>query len=297
MTKQRDLKLHHHNLMEVRDIMNSMKTLAYMESRKLEQSLPPQLAMLDNIYRVAADFIHAYPQYPIVEKPVNQNDPEIVLLVGSERGFCADFNQALIAHYKRYSRSLSATPIRLAIGLKLFAALEEHDISASAFNGANVREEIESVMLAVVDRIQALQQQYQQVRLSVIYHDASGQIEQQTLLPPFHDLPAKPDTQRIEPILYMDSQRFFARLSVHYIYTKILEILSNSLLLENQIRVSHLQGALTRLDESLEDLKKRINAQRQEEIIEEIEVILLSNMESRIEFGADKDLNADFPNI
>ena len=45
---------------------------------------------------------------------------------------------------------------------------------------------------------------------------------------------------------------------------------------ENHRRAQHLEGAIRHLDEESGELKRRSNALRQEEIIEEIEVILLS---------------------
>lgn len=48
-----------------------------------------------------------------------------------------------------------------------------------------------------------------------------------------------------------------------------------SLLAENQYRVQHLEGAVRRLDERLEELATRARSLRQEEINEEIEMILL----------------------
>jgi F-type H+-transporting ATPase subunit gamma len=45
---------------------------------------------------------------------------------------------------------------------------------------------------------------------------------------------------------------------------------------ENQRRVQHLEGAVDHLDERAAELTRQVNARRQEEIIEEIEVILLN---------------------
>ena len=49
---------------------------------------------------------------------------------------------------------------------------------------------------------------------------------------------------------------------------------------ENERRVQHLNAAVDHLDEKSLDLQRRANALRQEEIIEEIEVILLSGAEN-----------------
>jgi len=54
------------------------------------------------------------------------------------------------------------------------------------------------------------------------------------------------------------------------------EIFYTSLLAENHQRVQHLEGAVKHLDDESAKLRRQINARRQEEIIEEIEVILLS---------------------
>ena len=45
---------------------------------------------------------------------------------------------------------------------------------------------------------------------------------------------------------------------------------------ESQQRVMHLDGAVQHMDEQSEELHRQSNVLRQEEIIEEIEVILLS---------------------
>jgi F0F1-type ATP synthase gamma subunit len=45
---------------------------------------------------------------------------------------------------------------------------------------------------------------------------------------------------------------------------------------ENRNRVTHLEGAANHLDDELNELARQYNTLRQEEIIEEIEVILLS---------------------
>jgi F-type H+-transporting ATPase subunit gamma len=66
------------------------------------------------------------------------------------------------------------------------------------------------------------------------------------------------------------------QLSDHYLFAALNEILYSSLMAENQRRVRHLDGAVDHLDARSAELARQSNARRQEEIIEEIEVILLS---------------------
>jgi len=57
MTRRRELDRHRHTLDETRSIMNSMKTLAYMETRKLARFLDAQRSVVRHIESVANDFL------------------------------------------------------------------------------------------------------------------------------------------------------------------------------------------------------------------------------------------------
>lgn len=62
----------------------------------------------------------------------------------------------------------------------------------------------------------------------------------------------------------------------HYLYAALNEVLYSSLMAENQQRHAHMDSALNKLDEDCAQLRLAYNAQRQEDITEEIEVLLLS---------------------
>ena len=70
--------------------------------------------------------------------------------------------------------------------------------------------------------------------------------------------------------------QLFPKLVDQYLYAVLHEVLYSSLLAENQRRLIHMEGAMRRIEDDLAKLKIKYNALRQEEIIEEIEVILLS---------------------
>ena len=53
MTRRRELDRHRHILDETRNIMNSMKTLAYMETRKLARFLDAQSSVVTHIETMA----------------------------------------------------------------------------------------------------------------------------------------------------------------------------------------------------------------------------------------------------
>ena len=93
MSRSRELKQHILQLQDIRMILNSMKNLAYMETMKLARFLSVQNRVVKHIDTVASDFLafHAYPEL-LVDKPEH-----VYLLIGSERGFCGDFNETLLA--------------------------------------------------------------------------------------------------------------------------------------------------------------------------------------------------------
>ena len=67
-----------------------------------------------------------------------------------------------------------------------------------------------------------------------------------------------------------------AELIDHYLFAILHKIMYVSLMTENVRRMQHLEGAVHHLDDKSAELLRECNALRQEEIIEEIEVILLS---------------------
>ena len=83
MTRRRELEEHRQKLGEIREIMSSMKTLAYMETRKLVHFLHSQQAMVAGIEAMAADFVSFFPH----TLPTGDETIAVYILLGSERGF------------------------------------------------------------------------------------------------------------------------------------------------------------------------------------------------------------------
>jgi F-type H+-transporting ATPase subunit gamma len=79
------------------------------------------------------------------------------------------------------------------------------------------------------------------------------------------------------PMLNLSATRLFIDLTENYLFTALHRVLYDSLMSENQSRVQHLENAVNHLDDKTSDLQRQVNALRQEEIIEEIEVILLNS--------------------
>jgi F-type H+-transporting ATPase subunit gamma len=231
--------------------------------------------MISHIETVAADFISAYPE--VLPQP-GELKP-IYLLLGSERGFCGDFNESLIKQMEEHidANNISA-PQLIATGGKLCAQLEKDPRVAAFISGVSVVEEAEKTLIQIIKFLSKLQIESEPSSLTAIYHDPDReQIITSEVLPPFEKYRTSSPQHPQPPLLNLSRKAFLTELIDHYLFAALHEILYVSSMAENLRRVRHLEGAVHHLDEKSVELKHQCNALRQEEIIEEIEVILLSS--------------------
>ena len=253
--------------------MNSMKTLAYMETRKLTRFLDAQHAVVASIQEVAVDFLSFHAD----TLPEAGETTTVCLLIGTERGFCGDFNQALLRHLELVMDTQSASKSMLiAVGRKLCAMLEDDARVKARIAGVSVVEEVTVVLGQIVEELSILQAQHGMLTVYGLYHSGDAGVVTHRLLPPFQRLLQEPRRNSHPPLLNLSPGRFLVELTEHYLFAALNTLLYTSLMAENRDRVAHLERATRHLDDELNELARQCQALRQEEIIEEIEVILLS---------------------
>ena len=215
MTRRRNLERHRHSLAEIRDIMNSMKTLAYMETRKLTRFLDAQHAVVESIEDVAADFLGFYPE----TLPETKDAMPVYLLIGTERGFCSDFNPALLRHLEAaLPAHPSGSTMLIAVGRKLHMLLEgaTYDAYVAALiNGASVAEEVTALLGRVVSELTSLQHKQGVLTAFCLYHSGEGGIVMRKLLPPFERLLHKPPRFAYPPDMNQPAREFLVELTDH----------------------------------------------------------------------------------
>ena len=276
MSRRRKIERHRRSLDEIHDIMSSMKTLAYVANRKLTRLIETQGRTVESIEQAAADFLHFNP----LVFPVTAASAEVVILLGSERGFCGDLNHALLRRLDADTAQSESSPLLLAVGHKLHIALEGDARVAASIDGASTPDEVPAVLARLVDELGRLQAQRGPFSLSALYHATEQTIESTTLLPPFSGLPEPLPALRNEPVLNLPAPELFAQLIDRYLFAVLHRLLFLALWSENYRRMTHLDGAVKRLEDVSAQLKRQSNTVRQEEIIEEIEVILLNSTEA-----------------
>jgi F-type H+-transporting ATPase subunit gamma len=274
MTRRRELAQHRESLGEIREIMGSMKTLAYMETRKLGRFLDTQRTVVQSISEVAADFLGFFGDALPDRAPVAR----LFLLVGTERGFCGDFNHAILRRMEtELDENPVGQPLLLPVGHKLHVLLEKEPRVAALIPGASVAEEVTASLSQVTAEIGAIQAGQDELAVYCIHHSDKSDTVVRQLLPPFLDGPARPAPFSFPPLLQEEPLAFLSQLADHYLLAVLYEIFYTSLMAENDARLAHLGSALRHLDEQSEELARQDNILRQEEIIEEIEVLLLSS--------------------
>ena len=261
MSRSRDLYQHIHQLEDIRGILNAMKNLALMAVHKLTQLQLLQSQIVAHVERNSARFLAAYPHF------VSDDNGQIVYLVlGSERGFCGDFNEKLLD-------SLKNKPYAgiIAVGNRLIARAEAYDYRLIArLTGMNV---VEDVPLLLEQLMQCLNNLDADCTLMAVYHDLhSNQIQHRQILP----LPRPPKTEEEAPLLNVSPELFFVKMLEQVLLPILHEIIYLSSLAENRRRLQHLEGAVQHLDAQTQKLHHKSQIYRQEEITEELEVILLN---------------------
>ena len=270
MSRRHELEQRLRKLGEIGEIMRSMKNLALMETRKLARFLDAQEESVHMIEMAAADFLKFHPDIDYQAIAGNQ----IFLLVGSERGFCGDFNEELLNALG--SQTFPDSPI-LAVGGKLCTRLDKHPCLMGQFDGPAVAEDVPKTLNQLIPAVVHLQDTQACHGLTVLHHRSGIEgIARKSLLPPFTEGSKPVATLSHPPLLNLAPESFFAELVHHYLFAALHEIFYTSLMAENQRRIQHLEGAIQRLEEKNENLARKSRTLRQEEITEEIEVILLS---------------------
>lgn len=272
MTRRHDLEQHRLSLADIREIMNSMKTLAYMETRKLAGFLDAQQHVVKSIEDTAADLLGFYPEI----LPDSRDAPAVYILLGAERGFCGDFNHLLLKHLETTLRQHTANEaLLIAVGRKLNALLEEDRHVLALMEGAAVLEEVDAILVEVIDELAGLQDKHGALKVYCLYHGEQALVMKK-LIPPFEPFLGEPPRFTHPPLLNQSPQDFLVELSDHFLFAALHEMVYTSLMVENRQRILHLEGAVNHLDHRTAMIARQCNLLRQEEIIEEIEIILLN---------------------
>lgn len=267
MRRRREVEHRLQAFREIRGVMAGMKSLALLETHKLALLALQHERVVEGIERAAGDFLRFYPP-PVIAPAV-----EVLLVIGSERGFCGDFNAKLLQAFEAWREQRKSAKL-LLVGHKLAARITWPEEARLDVEGPTATEEVDVVLLRLLDVLNDIAAGGA-LRLDAIHHRADRhEVAIRTVLPAFEGL-APPPLPGYPPRLHLAPTEIYTGLVDQYLYALLEALFRGSLMAENRQRVQHLEGAIERLDGRVEELERRRRALRQEEITEEIEVILL----------------------
>lgn len=278
VSKRGQIQMHLATLKDIGGIMGAMKNISLMESHKLARFLAHQHRVLTGIEAAAADFLAHYPESGY---GADAGAPSIVVAIGSQRGFCGDFNESLVQALHRHWRETADHPSDvLIVGRRLAARLGREPRITATFDGPSVAEEVQPVLQRLMDALGNLHPRVGEsglLNVSIFAHrEGETQVGVRSLLPAPN--PDRATTHfTYPPLLSLSVPKFFAELARHYLWAQMHDVFYSSLMAENHRRLQHLEGAMQRMEENSSELQRKCNLLRQEEITEEIEVIMLSN--------------------
>jgi F-type H+-transporting ATPase subunit gamma len=271
MSRRRQIDERLETLGDIRDILGAMKNLALMEIHKLNRYALAQHKVVESIESAAVDLLGFYPQ--LAKRPTRT----VYLVIGSERGFCGDFNVTLIqALRSRLDAAPAAAAEVVAVGHRLWQKLGDGSAQAICLEGASVSEEVEAALERVMQTLNELRGAPREPwSLTVLHPDPDDEEVAVIELTPFRRAPSSP-RHAYPPLMNVAPEALLAELAEQYLFAALHGLFYDSLMVENSRRLQHMDDALRRLEQRMTELKLKRNLLRQEEITEEIEVIMLS---------------------
>lgn len=277
MSKRRELEEHVGTLGEIEGIMGAMKNLSLMESHKLHRLFDTQQRVVSEIEIAGRDFLSCYPSFM---PDFSGND--LYLVIGTERGFCGEFNDRLLSALDRHLRTADdRNPSVIIVGRKLLQRAEQRYRLVGSVEGPTVAEEVPSVLGRVIDQVRDVSSRQipkRSASVTVVAHDAATEAVVVRPLRPFRADSIAADPKPFPPHLTLPPADFFAQLVDLYLFSLLHATFYNALMAESRARLTHLESALRRLEGNRAELLRKRNLLRQEEITEEIEVLMLSTL-------------------
>lgn len=287
MTRRAQVQRHLAVLDDIDGIMSAMKNIALMETHKLARFLTHQHRVLASIEAAAVDFLSHHPEIGYRPQP---EVPGVVVAIGSQRGFCGDFNDSLAHAVLQHRRELVTAPLgALVVGRRLAAKLGKEPGNTTSFDGPSVAEEVQPVLhrlMTALSELQAGTRRDEPIPVTVFAHrEGEAHVGARSILPAAAAASAASKFP-YPPLLNVVPRTFFAELAHHYLWAQMHDMFYGSLMAESRRRLQHLEGATKRIQDKTALLQQKLNRLRQDEITEEIEVILLSNDALQTSHGA-----------
>lgn len=266
VSKISDLKARIHALGDIKSILSAMKNLSVIEMNKISRFLLAQQDLARAVEKALGDFESFFPTTPA------SSDGLLCILIGSERGFCGAFNETILERLEIEVRGKDSVQV-FVVGHKLATRVEGDPRVVGTIDGANSAEEIPKVISELSEQLV----HHSKKRWMFIHNGGGeGRLESEVTFPLEHASGSRNSHFAYPPLLSQEPEALYPQLLEQYLSSILYRIFYVSFMAENRERLRHMDGALRKIEKDWNQLVLRLNASRQEEITEELEVIMLS---------------------
>ncbi|MCE9684797.1 F0F1 ATP synthase subunit gamma [Shewanella sp. AS16] len=274
MSQQSELRYRLGLYRELDDIVGSMRNLARMELIRLKKAVNHQQQVYEACLQALSLVAHFHPGLAAGTHGtvLNSRDTQsiepgavgrpVLLILGSERGFCAGFNEQLVRAYE--TEAVSDWRI-CTVGSRLGRRLGGTE-PGLVLAGPGTLDEVADCAQQVLTSLLAAPRP---AAISLLCQSQQG-IGRQRLYPVQPQmLPRPPASLQLQ----LPAGDLYRELQWHCLQQGMVQHMLTSLLMENHQRLEQMERAKSHLEELSQGMQLDLNRLRQQEIIEEIEVL------------------------
>lgn len=267
MSQRRDIEARLALYDELSGILGAMRSFALAELRKVGKREAAQQQVVQSLALALDDLADALPEQAVEHREAERkSEGDIWLLFGSVRGFCGSFNEDVLRFWQAQSHEQGAL---ILVGERLHDMVElrpGQQRLAGAEGGLDAPAAIDRILAALA----GLRGGDARFGLMACIRDEQG-ARSQRLWP----LPAVCRSgSAYPPLTHVPAAEAAAGVAEHYLFHTLLALLLRSIRVENHMRLMQMETALRHLEQSAEELQRQRNRLRQEEIVEEIELMV-----------------------
>lgn len=249
---------------ELTGILGAMRSFALAELRKVGKRETAQQEVVASLSDALHDLSGCLPAALYAAGP-GQTAGEIWLLFGSVRGFCGSFNEDVMRFWR--TRADQQCPVIL-VGERLHSMIAEAT-PAQRLGGAEGSLDAPIVIERILAAVMTLRGSGE-FGLMACIRDEPGVLSQRLWpLPPPADIAGT-----YPPLTYQPLGEVATGIAEQYLFHTLLALLLRSIRVENHMRLLQMETALRHLEKGAEELQRQRNRLRQEEIVEEIELMV-----------------------
>ncbi|QPK61738.1 F0F1 ATP synthase subunit gamma [Methylomonas sp. LL1] len=246
---------------ELSGILGAMRSFALAELRKVGKREPAQQRVVASLAAALDDLADCLPEQ-VSSNPAS----DIWLLFGSVRGFCGSFNEDVMRFWRAETQQQGRL---ILVGERLHPMIDERE-ALQRLNGADGGLDAPAAIDRILAAIAELRGSCGFGLMACLRDERGARAQRLWPLP----VTAPNTNSNNPPLTYQPAREVAAGVAEHYLFHTLLALLLRSIRVENHMRLMQMETALRHLERGSDELQRQRNRLRQEEIVEEIELMV-----------------------